>query len=138
MSMKQLTGLVLSILFLVGCKTSKQTTSSETVTVTPSVLLDSITIVRSKDDLYQASVTKAIDMVHIHLKVDFDWTTQRMNGAAELTLKPHFYATSSVMLDAKNMDIKRVALLENGLQDLTYTYDSLQLNIALGKEIPIH
>jgi aminopeptidase N len=75
-------------------------------------------------------------MVHTHLKVDFDWTTQRMNGAAELTLKPHFYTASSVVLDAKNMDIKRVALLENGLQDLTYTYDSLQLNIALGKEIP--
>jgi aminopeptidase N len=26
--------------------------------------------------------------------------------------------------------------MENGLQDLTYAYDSLQLNIALGKEIP--
>jgi aminopeptidase N len=136
MSMKQLTGLVLSILFLAGCKTSKPTSSADTVTITPSVFLDSITIVRYKDDLYQASLTKAIDMVHTHLKVDFDWTTQRMNGAAELTLKPHFYTASSVVLDAKNMDIKRVALLENGLQNLTYTYDSLQLNIALGKEIP--
>jgi aminopeptidase N len=134
MSMKQLFWLTLGIILLGGCKTAHQKKSPKTVTVTPSVLLDSITVVRSKDDLYQASVTKSIDMVHTHLKVDFDWQTQRMNGIAELTLKPHLYTVSTVVLDAKNMDIKRVALLENGLQDLAYTYDSLLLTIPLGRE----
>jgi hypothetical protein len=55
-------------------------------------------------------------------------------GKAWLTLKPHFYPTDSVQLDAKGMDIKTVALVKgNRNKPLKYTYDGMFLNIRLDK-----
>ncbi len=35
-----------------------------------------------------------------------------LNGKAWITLKPHFYATDSLALDAKGMEIKKVAIVK--------------------------
>lgn len=55
-----------------------------------------------------------------------------MFGKAEITLLPWFYATDSLVLDARGFDIKEVSLIEKGKKEaLKYTYDSTQIHIRL-------
>ena len=55
------------------------------------------------------SYTKINDLVHTKLEVKFDYPKAWMYGKAWITLKPHFYSTDSLTLDAKGMDIKEVS-----------------------------
>jgi len=81
--------------------------------------------------IYNPSRTLFTDLIHTKLEVNFDWAKSRMNGKATITAKQHFYASDSLILDAKGMDINKVQL--NG-KDLKYTYtDSLKLRIKLDK-----
>lgn len=85
--------------------------------------------------LYRGSATRVNDMVHTRLEVCFDYTKVYLSGKAWLTLKPHFYPTDSLTLDAKNMDIKAVWLVQpQGKKKLKYSYDKVQLRINLGKQ----
>lgn len=84
--------------------------------------------------LYRASSTKTNDLVHTKLDVRFDYDKAYMYGKAWITLHPHFYATDSLLLDAKGMNITTVALVRNGQNlPLKYTYDSLNLHIQLDR-----
>lgn len=81
--------------------------------------------------LYRASRTKFTNLIHTKLNVEFDWSKSWMIGQATLTLKPHFYASDSLFLDAKGMEIKKITL--NG-KDLPYKYNSEELRIQLDKQ----
>jgi aminopeptidase N len=84
--------------------------------------------------LYRETATKINDLVHTRLAVKFDYDKAWMYGKEWITLKPHFYPTDSLTLDAKGMDIKKVSLITgSSSQQLKYDYDSLQLHINLGK-----
>lgn len=95
--------------------------------------------VKTGDDawkhMYRAEATKINDLVHTKLDVRFDYDKSYMYGKEWLTLKPHFYPTDSLRLDAKGMNINEVAIFKNGVKKLlTYKYeDSLSLNIKLDK-----
>jgi aminopeptidase N len=57
-----------------------------------------------------------------------------MYGKAWITLKPHFYPTDSLLLDAKQMEIVKVSLSKgNSLHALKYDYDGWHLKIKLDK-----
>lgn len=116
-------------LFVESCKSSQKLNRKSNEIQT--VVLDTLEIIRSKDDLYQASATKDHDMVHTHLKVSFDWEKQHLLGQALLTLRPHFYPSKQLILDAKGMQINSVKNSSNS--PLNYTYDSLKLYVELDK-----
>ena len=86
------------------------------------------------EKIYRAGYTKINELVHTKLEVKFDYNKSWMYGKAWITLKPHFYSTDSLTLDAKGMDIKEVAI-KNGISNvpLKYRYDSTQLHITLDK-----
>ena len=85
--------------------------------------------------VYQATPEKVNDMVHTRLDARFDFSKSQLIGKAWLTLKPHFYATDSLRLDAKGMEIKQVSIVKNGkFQPLKYQYDGMQLDIDLDKK----
>lgn len=88
----------------------------------------------SIDQQYRSTPTQINDLVHTKLDVRFDYTNQFLNGKEWVTLKPHFYPTDSLSLDAKGMDIKQVSLV-NGSQliPLKYTYDDHSLRIKLDR-----
>ena len=84
--------------------------------------------------LYRASVTKVNEVIHTKLDVKFDFENAWMMGKEWLTLKPCFYPTDSLTLDAKGMDIKVVSLMEGAKKTtLKYDYDGSLLRINLGK-----
>ncbi len=95
----------------------------------------------SKDEAwkkqYRAFATKANDLVHTKLQAKFDYDKSELNGKVWITLKPHFYATNNVELDAKGMDIHAVELVKTGTKNvpLGYTYDdNLVLKVQLDKQ----
>ncbi len=83
---------------------------------------------------YRASATKINDLMHTKLDVKFDYAKAWMYGKAWITIHPHFYATDSLNLDAKAMNINEVAMVKGGKNiPLKYTYDSMNLRITLDK-----
>ena len=84
--------------------------------------------------IYRATATKINDLVHTKLDVKFDYTKAWMYGKEWLTLKPHFYSTDSLTLDAKGMEIKEIAIMKGTSRSpLKYNYDGWQLKISLDK-----
>ena len=85
-------------------------------------------------NIYRASATKINDLVNTKLEVSFDYSKSWMYGKAWITLHPHFYATDSLCLDAKSMNITEVSIIKAGKHMLLkYVYDSLKLRIMLDR-----
>ncbi|TAF49743.1 MAG: M1 family peptidase, partial [Sphingobacteriia bacterium] len=83
---------------------------------------------------YQAVPEKTNNLVHTRLDAGFDFDKSQLKGKVVLTLRPHFYPTDSLTLDAKGMEISSVALVQGSSQKpLTYQYDGLFLRIQLPK-----
>jgi aminopeptidase N len=90
-------------------------------------------LIKAQND-YRASYPKINDLVHTKLDVRFDYEKSWMYGKEWLTLKPHFYPTDSLTLDAKGMDIKEIAMMKGAAKStLKYTYDGWQLRINLDR-----
>jgi len=84
---------------------------------------------------YRETPARINDLVDTKLDVKFDYQKSYLYGKEWVTIKPHFYATDSLKLDAKGMDIQQIAMVKAGkLVPLKYVYeDSLKLNIKLDK-----
>lgn len=84
---------------------------------------------------FRETITRINDLVHTKLDVKFDFDKAYMYGKAWITLKPHFYSTDSLTLDAKGMDIHKLAMLNGpSMKELKYSYDGWQLRITLDKK----
>jgi aminopeptidase N len=84
--------------------------------------------------IYRAAADRLNDLQHTRLEITFDNEKACAYGKASITLSPHFYSTDSLLLDAKGMDIQKVALLSGKtFIPLKYTYDSTCLHIRLNK-----
>ncbi|HXL57975.1 MAG TPA: M1 family metallopeptidase, partial [Chitinophagaceae bacterium] len=96
-------------------------------------------VVKSERDpawkkIYRGEAAKINDLVNTKLDVKFDFDKAWMYGKEWLTLKPHFYPTDSLTLDAKGMNINEIAIIKNGKRtQLKYNYDSLNLRITLDR-----
>lgn len=85
--------------------------------------------------IYRETSEKVNDLVHTKLDVRFDYGKRYLYGKAWITLKPHFYSTDSLRLDAKGMAIKNVSLIETTrLVPLKYDYNGEQLAVKLGRK----
>ncbi len=83
---------------------------------------------------YRETATKINNMVHTKLEIKPDFNKSYLYGKAWITLKPHFYPTDSLNLDAKGMELKKVALVKGTQQiPLKYEYDDLNLRIKLDR-----
>jgi len=84
--------------------------------------------------MYRESPPRINDLVHTKLDVKFDYDKAYMYGKAWITLKPHFYSTDSLALDAKGMDIKKLGIVKGtSTNNLKYEYDGMILQIKLDK-----
>jgi len=131
-----LTGIV--VLFFAACKTTQQADDVIPVIIEEQEL-DTLVVsapvyvadeIDNELPVYRASATRRHDLLHTRLDIAFDWEKQHVIGTAELTLRPYFYETDSLQLDAKYFDIKSIVM--NG-KPLTYDYDYSKLDIQLDK-----
>lgn len=156
----RLTGTAAFFIFLLSCKHHKEVSTSKGVPIgTPeTVVLDTINVnskTSVKREIYRATNTQANDIIHTKLEVNFDWKLCRMNGKATILLKPYFYPTNLLCLNARGMEIKSLEVFEvmnrsmqikNGIQPLennanlltkiptaTYKYENDSIKINLGR-----
>jgi aminopeptidase N len=85
--------------------------------------------------IYRATPPRINDIIHTKLDVHFDYKKRYLYGKEWVTLKPHFYPTDTLRLDAKGMDIKNISVVKDGKNvPLKFKYqDSLTLAIQLDK-----
>lgn len=84
---------------------------------------------------YRETPTLINNLVHTKLEIRPDFSKSYLYGKTWITLKPHFYSTDSLTLDAKGMELKKVALVKGTQQmPLKYDYDDWQLCIKLDKK----
>ena len=81
---------------------------------------------------YNPSHTFEHDLIHTKINIRFDWEKKHALGKATLTLRPWFYSTDRLTLDAKNFDIHSIRF-EGQNTTLPYDYDKEKLVIQLGK-----
>jgi len=138
---------VASTLVLSSCNLTKRSSGNDDLAV---INLDTVSAVATTPEpqQYQASATRASDIIHTKLDVSFDWAKQYMYGKATITVKPYFYPSSTLELDAREMEIKEVGLLQKSsggnnagavlntapLLNLKYEYKNDVLTIQLDKE----
>lgn len=83
---------------------------------------------------YRETATKINNLIHTKLDVKPDFSKSYLYGKAWITLKPHFYPTDSLNLDAKGMEFKTVALVKGTKNiPLKYDYDDWNIRIKLDK-----
>tara|TARA_B110000090_G_scaffold42428_1_gene47408 strand:- start:6211 stop:8652 length:2442 start_codon:yes stop_codon:yes gene_type:complete len=80
---------------------------------------------------YKGTKEKTHDLMHTKLKVDFNFEEKQLNGEAWITVKPHFYASNTFVLDAKAMLIREVSV--NG-KTVDFDYDGAEIKIKLPKK----
>lgn len=115
---------------LTACKPSEQVAEYEGYEIDTLEAINVSAI--PKRAVYNPSRTRHFDLLHTKLDVRFAWEKQHCIGRAELTLTPYFYAQDTLVLDAKGFDIHSIELLPaDTAPPLAYTYDSVQLRIAL-------
>ncbi|WP_184549053.1 M1 family aminopeptidase [Mucilaginibacter sp. FT3.2] len=84
--------------------------------------------------IYRETPVKINDLVHTKLDVSFDYKKRYLYGKEWITLKPHFYPTDTLRLDAKGMDLKNISVIKYGKKlPLKFAYDSLTVAIQLDK-----
>ncbi len=124
-----------SLLLLMGCKGTQDLVKAEPVeertlseiVVTPEPEQDEVSLELPP---YAASVRRTNDLLHTKLDLKFDWSKQHVLGKAWLDLKPLFYDTDELVLDAKGFDLAKVQV--NG-KDAKYDYKDEIMTIDLGR-----
>ena len=80
---------------------------------------------------YRAAATRYWEPVHTGIDIRFNLAERSASGSTTLILHPYWYATDSVVLDAKSMVIEEVS--GAGQDRLPYRYDTAKLSIRLPK-----
>jgi aminopeptidase N len=84
---------------------------------------------------YSTAIDCPNDLVHTRLQIKFDYTQACADGKVWITLRPHFYETDSLVLDAKGMLIYQVGLVKKeGSLPLKYDYNGEVVKIRLDRK----
>lgn len=143
--MKYIFSILITTIFLsIGCKSNQLAVVDPIIETTTTEFRDLDTMVISAEKpsdlkapedyslpIHKPSYPLKNDLIHTKLDIKFDWEKEWVLGKAELTLKPWFYPTDQLELDAKNFDINSIALATG--QALKYDYDGKKLQIQLNR-----
>ncbi len=110
---------------LSACKSRKSDSVAEVNL--PEVTVNS----ESMNKNYFASYTRKSDIIHTKLDVNLNWDSCFVYGKANLKVKPYFYATDELELDAKGFIINEVKI---NSKKADYVYDGYKLKINLGRK----
>lgn len=113
-----------AVFFLLSCSAPKM------------VNLDPVTIIENAPGLtvYRGSYSRTSDILHTKLDLSFNWDSAFVYGNATILVKPYFYDTNQINLDANGFQIKEVSLIvQDYKKPLQYVYDGKKLRVSLDK-----
>lgn len=108
----------------ISCSSSRKTVSLEPVVVTAN---------KAALDEYRESATRAWDISHTSVSLSFNMKEKTADGKAWIRMRPYFYATDTIVLDAKSMSVAKVALANDSSKALRYVYRDNRLFVKLDK-----
>jgi aminopeptidase N len=83
---------------------------------------------------YQATAPQTWKIANTRVALGFDWNARTADAKEWIKASPYFYATDSIVLDAKGMRIDTVALITaTGNRNLQYVYANDRLAIKLDR-----
>ena len=121
----------LSAFLFYSCGSSKKATVSQYKT------LDTITVSAANNplDIYRASRPRTWDIEHTRVALSFDLKNRTAAGREWVRLRPYMYATDTLVLDAKSMDIDSVGTHSNGnIQPVRFAYADDKLKVYFGRQ----
>lgn len=125
MKIKLIVGISALAFLINACKSRKDDVKVE-------VNLPEVTV---KNDVqkknYFSSYTRKSDILHTKLDINLNWDSCFVYGKATLKVRPYFYATNELELDAKGYVINEVKV---NAKKAEYTYDGYKLKIKLDKK----
>lgn len=127
-----------SALLITACKSKQKTTKPDVSAIEePVITLDTIDVIANNlpvKEVYRECNPKQHDIIHTRLDVSFDWAQSRMNGKAQLELKPHFYPTRTLYLNARGMDIKSITVAEVGIYPVNKKVGNKIIDVGVEKK----
>ena len=106
-----------------GSKDTVQQVTGDTVSVTAP----------AGAPVYRASATRVWDIKNTRIALKFNWNEKTADVREWIKLRPYFYATDTLVMDAKSMRIDSVMLVgKKGNTNLKYTYEKDELKIRFG------
>lgn len=102
------------------------------------VVLDTLTVSAKNNpiDIFRATTAKEWEIDNTALEMSFNMKEKTANGRVWLTMHPYAYATDSLVLDAKSMQIDSVCKVDNNtMQVLPFKYNDTIIRIKFNKEI---
>jgi len=108
---------------------------SKNATRAKQVVLDTITVSAKNNplDIYRASEPMYWDIIHTRLALSFNMKERTADGRAWVSLRPYFYPSATISLNAQSMRIDSVLLGGSGGRPLKYSYINDSLNITLDR-----
>ncbi len=145
MKLKHFILLLIPVIIFSECKVKKEMSFSKNTTqiFEDSFALAPIYITHTSESFdhkfesiknYQASRTKFNDLIHTELYLSFDYEKQYAFAKANITLKPHYYPTDTLELDARGFDIHKIELADNKRTPIDYKYNGKIIKINLDKK----
>ena len=128
----------IGLLFLTGCDPAKKLSKTPEITFLDTMEITSpkpIELKTAEDynlPRYNASHTQVNDLIHTKLELSFDWEKEAVRGKATLKLKPWFYPTNTLTLDAQNFEVSSVRMTGRS-KSLNFTNQKNKLTINLGQ-----
>ena len=115
--MKKLIISLCAFAMLWSCNTTKIVNAPATEFEELDTLVVSAPKMEEKVELpvYRASAKRSHDLLHTKLELSFDWEKEQVLGKATLTLKPYFYSTDKLVLDAKGFKFNEISLAGKAL-----------------------
>ena len=114
------------LLFIYSCKTTEPGKAVQQNSLSQSNI--------SAFGNYHGSYTKLFDLIHTKLELKLNWDNKELYGRAYIQLKPHYYPSDDLLLNARGMEIHSVELEEDGIEMPTsFHYENNLLKIKLNK-----
>jgi aminopeptidase N len=127
------------VLFLQSCLSARDLHKyvNKNEAKTNQIVLNDLEITPKRTDNFRTTPVKSIDILHMDLEVKFNWGKHQCIGKEQILLKPYFYTTDSIVLDAKNMIFNSINVTDintNPIQHLV-NYDKKRLVVKLEKTL---
>lgn len=128
--MKKTSFLLVLVLCTIICRAQSNTDTAQHIT------LDTLTVsAPAGAPVYRAAATKVWDIKNTRVALQFNWLQKTADVKEWIKLAPYFYATDTLVMDAKSMRIDSVMLVgKKGNTKLNYTYEKDELKMRFGKE----
>ncbi len=139
---------IINVLALHSCQVFKKTSSSQlvakdSINTIKTIQLDNVQV-KPESINPREFIEQKMDILHTDLDIKFNWGKHECIGKADILLKPYYYETDSIILNAKSMFFDGIQIIDQDKQQIDYLVDynqqilKLKLSRKISKDDTLH